>query len=51
MPDKIDPGSDWQTGPSWLPKEPETWSVTGVEVAKAECEVIQSFERSSVVAS
>ena len=31
-PDKIGPGSDWQTGPSWLTQDPETWPLSDMSL-------------------
>ena len=44
-PDKLGPGSDWQTGPKWLVEDPETWPVTSEEPDQEERKVIKSFEK------
>ena len=35
-PDKLGPGSAWQSGPAWLTQNPETWPVTEVVPTKEE---------------
>ena len=44
-PDKLGPGSAWQSGPAWLTQDPETWPVTEVVPTKEERNVLKSFER------
>ena len=46
-PEKLKEGSDWQTGPSWLVDDPNTWPITVRELSKDERVVIRSFEKVS----
>ena len=46
-PDKLGPGSDWQTGPKWLVGHPDTWPVTSEGPSQEERQVIKSYEKVS----
>ena len=48
-PENIKEGSDWQTGPDWLVKDPSEWPVTEVKLTKEERDAVKGFESVSKV--